>query len=159
MMRNRAGKEVKTKILSDEVRGLRYMDHKPKNEEKQDLVLLRSDAENLIAKAIDRNVSVDTMEKLLAMRRELQEEWAKRRFDEAMANFQAECPIIEKSKKVDFTSKRANTRVTYSYAPLEKIIEQVKEPLAENGFSYTIQTLNEETRIVSIVNVRHIDGH
>src|SRR3954452_13956755 len=118
------------------------MNNKPKKEDTQELVILRGEAESLIAKAIDKNVSVDTMEKLLAMRRELQAEWAKRRFDEAMANFQAECPIIEKSKMVDFTSKRTSTRVTYSYAPLEKIVDQVKGLLAENGFSYTIQTLN-----------------
>src|SRR3954463_7294793 len=135
------------------------MNNNPKKEDTQELVILRGEAESLIAKAIDKNVSVDTMEKLLAMRRELQAEWAKRRFDEAMANFQAECPIVEKTKKVDFVSKRTNQRTNYAYAPLEAIIKQVKELLAENGFSYTIETRNEEARIVSIVNVRHIDGH
>ena len=93
------------------------------------------------------------------MRRELQAEWAKRRFDEAMAAFQADCPIIEKTKKVDFTSKRTGTRTFYSYAPLEGIIKQVKGLLAKHGFSYTIDTQNTETRIVSVIKVRHVDGH
>ena len=93
------------------------------------------------------------------MRRELQEEWAKRRFVEAMSAFQAECPVIEKSKKVDFTSKRTGSRTNYSYAPLDAIVKQVKEKIAIYGFSYTIETENTETRIVSVVKVRHVDGH
>src|SRR3712207_6481134 len=103
------------------------MNTKPRNGETRDLVLMQGQAENLIAKAIDRNVSVETMEKLLAMRKELQAEWAKRRFDEAMAAFQAECPVIEKTRKVDFVSRRTGSRTTYAYAPLDEIVRQVKE--------------------------------
>ena len=135
------------------------MNTKAKKEESQELVVVKGEAESLIAKAIDRNVPVETMEKLLAMRRELQAEWAKRRFDEAMAAFQADCPIIEKTKKVDFTSRRTGKRTFYSYAPLEGIIKQVKGLLAKHGFSYTIDTQNSETRIVSVIKVRHVDGH
>jgi hypothetical protein len=134
------------------------MNTKAKKEGSQGLVL-KGEAESLIAKAIDRNVPVETMEKLLAMRRELQAEWAKRRFDEAMAAFQTECPIIEKTKRVDFVSKRTGMRTIYSYAPLEGIIRQVKGLLAKHGFSYTIDTQNSETRIVSVIKIRHVDSH
>ena len=41
-------------------------------------------AEELISQAIDKGVSVETMEKLLAMRKELKNEWAKEQFDKAM---------------------------------------------------------------------------
>jgi hypothetical protein len=46
------------------------MNTKTKKEEKQDraLVPVKQDAEGLIALAIEKNVSVDTMERLLAMR-------------------------------------------------------------------------------------------
>ena len=43
-------------------------------------------AETLIAQAIDKAVPVETMEKLLAMRRELKAEWAKEQFDAAIAS-------------------------------------------------------------------------
>lgn len=99
------------------------MNTRTKSEETQALSVMQGEAETLIAKAIDKNVSVDTVEKLLAMRRELQEEWAKRRFDEAMSTFQGECPVIEKTKKVDFTSKRTGSRTTYAYAPLDAIVK------------------------------------
>jgi hypothetical protein len=135
------------------------MNTKTKTDETQGLVLMQGQAESLIAKAIDKNVSVETMAKLLTMRKELQEEWAKRRFDEAMAEFQAKCPVIEKTRKVDFVSRRTGSRTTYSYAPLDEIVRQVKEALGEHGFSYTIETQKSETGILSSITVRHIDGH
>ena len=73
-------------------------DHKLNNQEKQETVIMTvsHDIESLIAKAIDKNVSVETMERLLIMRRELKAEWAQTEFDKAMAAFQSECPIIKK---------------------------------------------------------------
>ena len=90
------------------------MDNKSKKEEKQEqaLVPVRHDAEALIAKAIEKNVSVETMERLLAMRRELKTEYAKEQFDNAMAKFQAKCPTIRKTKEV---KTRAGV-VAYRYA-------------------------------------------
>lgn len=110
-------------------------------------------AESLIAQAIEKNVPVETMEKLLAMRRELKAEWAKEEFDKAMANFQAECPIIEKKKRVSFNT------TNYSYAPLEDIVEQVKNLLSKNGFSYTFDTKEAENAIKVICYAKHIAGH
>jgi hypothetical protein len=130
-----------------------------KREETQDLVPMPDQAEALIGKAIDKGVSVETMEKLLAMRRELHTEWAKRRFDEAMAAFQAECPVIEKTKTVDFVSKRTGQRTAYRYAPLDEIVRQVKEKITGYGFSYTIETEHRDREIVSIVTVQHVDGY
>jgi hypothetical protein len=98
------------------------MNDKKNKEEKQDLFIAptNNSIEALIAKAIDKNVPVETMERLLAMRRELRAEWAKEEFDKAMAAFQAECPIIDKSSKVSFGTTR------YSYAALDEIVKEVK---------------------------------
>jgi hypothetical protein len=51
-------------------------DNKLNKQEKQETVIVtvRHDAEALIAKAIDKKVSVETMERLLIMRRELKAE-------------------------------------------------------------------------------------
>ena len=78
------------------------MNHNRANTEKtQETVIMavRHDAEALIAKAIDKNVPVETMERLLAMRRELKAEWAKEEFDKAMSAFQSDCPIIKKRRE------------------------------------------------------------
>lgn len=116
-------------------------------------------AELIISQAISQNVPVETMERLLAMRRELKAEAAKEAFDRSMAYFQSECPVIEKKKKVDFISKRTGNRTNYSYAPLDVIVEQVKPLLQKYGFSYTFDTKNENDRTINFCKVTHELGH
>lgn len=111
--------------------------------------------ESLISQAIAGNVPVDTIERLMAMRRELKEEYAKEQYDRAMAAFQGKCPIIVKTKKVK-TNSGADA---YSFAPLETIVEQVKPILQRHGFSYAVQTETVEGGVRSNVIVTHIGGH
>jgi hypothetical protein len=61
------------------------MNNKAKKEKSQELVVVKGEAESLIAQAIERHVPVETMEKLLSMRRELKQERAKEEYDQAMA--------------------------------------------------------------------------
>src|SRR6478609_2716536 len=116
---------------------------------------VKFDAESLIAKAIESNVPVETMERLLAMRKELKAEWAKEQFDKAMAKFQAECPTIVKTKDV----KTKAGIVAYKYAPIESIVEQVKKPLQDNGFSYSTSMELLQTGVKMSVKITHKDGH
>ncbi len=113
-------------------------------------------AETLIAQAIEKGVPVETMERLLAMRRELKAEWAKEQFDKAMAAFQSNCPTIKKTKAGGKTNAGV---VAYYYAPLESIVEQVKEQIKQNGFSYAIQTKTEDKGVKVTCIVKHVSGH
>ena len=133
-------------------------DHKLNNREKQETVIMavRHDAEALIAKAIDKKVPVETMERLLIMRRELKAEWAQTEFDKAMAAFQSECPIIKKTKGVRTDSEE----IAYKYAPLESIVEQVKGILTKYGFSYSVdQPVAKQGYVKAAVTVKHTAGH
>lgn len=111
--------------------------------------------ETLIAQAIDKNVSVETMERLFALFKEVKAGQAKEAFDTAMSKFQMECPVIVKDKQV----KDSSGRILYSYAPLESIVTQTKEYLAKNGFSYAIQTEMPEGHVKVICTVKHKMGH
>jgi len=110
----------------------------------------------LISQAIDKDVSPETMEKFLAMRRELKAEAAKEAFFKSLAGFQAECPIIVKSA-VGGSEKK----YTYNYAPLDVIVEQTKEFIQKHGFSYTIQARFEKDppAQVAICTIHHTAGH
>lgn len=112
-------------------------------------------AETLIAQAIDSKVPVETMERLLAMRKELKAEWAKEQYDQAMAKFQAECPTIQKTKEV----RTSAGTVAYKYAPLEAIVEQVKQYIQQNGFSYSTSMELLESGVVVELRVTHSSGH
>jgi cytochrome c553 len=113
--------------------------------------------ESLISKAIDKNIPVDVMERLLVIRRELKAEWAKEQYDKAMSEFQAECPIIKKTKGV----RTDEGKVAYKYAPLEAIVDQVKILLSKHGFSYGVnQPESKQQGYIKVAfTVKHKSGH
>jgi hypothetical protein len=113
------------------------------------------DIQGLIAQAIEKNTPVETMERLLAIAKDMKAEWAKEQFTKAMAAFQAECPTIEKTKEI-YTN---DGKLAYKYAPLESIVEQVKEALQRNGFSYSTNMELLETGVKVFVKATHISGH
>lgn len=112
-------------------------------------------AEVLIAQAIQQGTPVETMEKLLAMRKELRAERAKEMFDKSMAKFQEECPVIEKKKVVN--DKGGKER--YKYATLDGIVDQVKGYIAKYDLSYSINVKQDEKFLTVVCTVKHKDGH
>src|SRR3990167_374416 len=115
-----------------------------------------SPAESLISQAIEKGASVETMERLLAMRTQLKKEWAKEQFDIAMAEFQGDCPVIKKTKAGGQTKSGI---VAYYYAPLESIVSQTKDLIKEKGFSYAIQTQTLDGKVKVTCIVKHKSGH
>lgn len=111
--------------------------------------------EAILTQAIDKGVPVETLERLMTMRRELKAEWAKEEFDKAMAKFQSECPTIVKTKEVS----TRDGRVAYRYAPIESIVSQVKDALQRNGFSYSTDQELKDTGVKVTVTVTHSAGH
>lgn len=108
--------------------------------------------EDLFRYAIEKGGGVDTMERLMAVRRELNAEQAKRAFDDAMAAFQAECPVIGKNKRVEGL---------YDYAPFEDIIAAVKPLLGKHRLSFKLDTdiESKDGWVIGICRVKHLDGH
>ena len=111
----------------------------------------------LIQMAIEKKVPVETIEKLLAMRTQLKAEFAKEAFDNDMADFQGECPVIKKSKAGGQTKSGI---VAYSYAPLDKIVSQTKSLISKFGFSYQIKTeMTPDGGVKATCIVKHKLGH
>ena len=121
----------------------------------QQIVTAEFSTEALIARAIDQKVPVETMERLLAMAKEMQAIKAKQEFDKAMAKFQSECPTIVKTKEVHTKSGA----VAYKYAPIESIVEQVKPYLQSNGFSYSTNMEVLPAGVKVTCKITHIAGH
>lgn len=111
--------------------------------------------DNLIAQAIDRNVPVEALQSLLAMRAKLKLEYAEEQYNIAMVGFQSECPIIEKTKPV----RNKHGMLLYKYAAVEKIVAQVKTLLAKHSFSYSFQTQLHESIVMATCTAKHILGH
>jgi len=112
-------------------------------------------AENMIRLAITNKVPVETLERLLEMRDKLKKEKAAENFNHAMADFQADCPTIIKTKIV----KTKAGAIAYKYAPIDSIVEQVKPYLKTYGFSYSIKQIYKDNRVKATCIVKHSDGH
>lgn len=109
----------------------------------------------LLAMAVEKGANIDTLERLMALRKEMLAEKAKEEFNNAMALFQSECPIIEKRKEVT-----TNTgKVAYTYAPIEVIVEQVKVLLQKHGFRYMVSMQYDGITVKATCKVVHAAGH
>lgn len=111
----------------------------------------------MIQQAIDKGLPVETMERLLAMHKELKADAAKEAFDDAMAKLQGEMPVIQKTKSI----KDKSGAERYKYAPIDAIITQTKEYIAKHGFSYAVTTEQSEVvgEVKAICTVKHRMGH
>jgi|SRR5215831_9890778 len=116
------------------------------------------DSQALLAKAIEHNVSVDTLERLLTLRERLRAEQARTAFFAALAAFQGECPIITKTKQITIRPQNG-AAYSYKYAPLDVIVEQVRALLVKHGLSYTIKTRQDEGSLTAICEAHHEAGH
>jgi hypothetical protein len=113
------------------------------------------DLQALMSQAIDKGVSVEVMERLLAMWEKIHERTARKAYFDALLAFQTECPIIEKDTKV--YDKYGNLR--YKYAKIEKIIKTAGPLIAKHGFSYTIKPSQEGDNFTAIIVSTHTNGH
>jgi len=110
--------------------------------------------DNLLLRVVQQKLPVETAREFMQLRREAKAEWAKEQFDNAMAKFQMDCPIIEKKKDV----KNDAGEVIYKYAPIEDILRAVKPIMLDNGFSFRIKTETGDM-VKAICVVTHIKGH
>jgi len=115
-----------------------------------------NEVSNLIQQAIINKTPVEIMERLFVLHKEVKAEKAKEAYVRAMATFQEQCPVIEKTKKV--LNKDGRT-VRYQYAPIDAIAEQIKKPLSENGLSYKWDVENREGFIKAMAIITHQMGH
>ena len=115
-----------------------------------------ADVTALLRQAIEKDVPVETMEKLLTMRRELRAEWARDQYHTALANFQSELPVIKKTRKV--MNKDGKTE-RYSYAPLDSIVAQVKKLLEKHGFSHREDATIDGKFVKAQCIITHRHGH
>lgn len=108
-----------------------------------------------ITEAISKGLPVETMEKLFTLREKVKAEYAKEEFMKAMANFQKNCPVIEKKQEV----KDKQGIVRYKFANLGDIVEQVKKPLGDNNLSYDFITEDLKDQLKVTCTVTHALGH
>jgi len=122
------------------------------------IVLARDTTPNgLLALAIQKDLDIEKLTKLM----ELQERWqaneAKKLFVAAMTAFKKEPPKVVKDMHVDYTTK-AGMRVNYNHASLGNVVASVTEALSQHDMSVNWQTETKE--LVSVTcTITHVAGH
>jgi len=103
----------------------------------------------LLQQAIDRGLTTTDLERLAA----LQERWEERRsaaaFGEALARFQALCPVIKKTRRAEVG------KFGYTYASYDDIHFAIRSLLAECGLSVSFDTMTENNAVKVTCHVRH----
>lgn len=115
--------------------------------------------DQLLALAVNKNLDIDKLAKLMDLQREYNADLARKAFFHALTEFQYSVPEIRKNKKVGFDSKDGSSSVEYSYAPLADIIRQIKEVIKKSNLSYRWEIQDDKDVIHVTCIITHSDGH
>lgn len=112
----------------------------------------------VVERAIEKGITGQDLKELM----DLQERWeanqARKAFDVAMANAQAEMPTIVKNRLVDFATSKGRT--TYRHEDLAEVVETIKPVLHKHGLAHRFRTeqfMRGEKPMVKVTCI--ITGH
>src|SRR3990167_2535670 len=86
--------------------------------------LVRLDPQALLTQAVEKGAGIETLERLVALAKDVRAETAKAAWYEAMAEFQRTSPPIKKTATAKIKTMRAE--YSYHYAPLDQIMAQIQ---------------------------------
>lgn len=116
----------------------------------------------LLAMAIEKNLDIDKLEKLMLMKERFDKKEAEKKFFIAFARFQSIVPDLKKNRLVSFDNKpiEGKTRTTsYFYQELADIALHIRKPLDDCGLSYRWDQKENAGVIELMCILSHIDGH
>lgn len=108
--------------------------------------------------AIEKNVSPEALEKIVALKERMEDRAAAREFNLALNAFQEECPLIPKKSKALITQKSGGEH-DYTYAELDTIANVIRPYLVKHGFSYTWDSKVANALLEVTCHLWHVDGH
>jgi len=112
----------------------------------------------LLRLAVERGLSPEGLERLVALSERVDDRRAERQLSNALRAFQTECASIEKSKHVSVAT-RAGGEYGYDYAPLDVIREAIQPLLDRNGFGVSFDSdLDDKGRLVCVCWLHHEGG-
>lgn len=117
--------------------------------------------QNALIEVVGRkDIDPDRLEKFIDLQIKMEDRQAKKTFNQALSKFQGDCPIIKKTKKINFKAKSGQT-TKYNYSPLDEIVFIAKPFLKSCGLSFTfnVKVNNNQQDAELVTTVAHLDGH
>jgi hypothetical protein len=113
---------------------------------------------SIIQYAIERGAGIDTIERLIALKRQEESDAARRAYNAAFNAFKASPVHINKNKHVDFTGK-TGLRTNYKHATLDNVCDVIGAALAQHKLSYRWETKQDGVKITVTCILSHELGH
>lgn len=104
------------------------------------------------------DIDPDRLEKFLDLQIKMESRQAELAFNNALAMFQGDCPIIKKTRKIDFVASSGKS-TKYNYSPLDEIVHIIKPILERYGLSFSFNVNAGEKSSTLFTKIRHRDGH
>jgi len=125
------------------------------------LAVIPADPLAMISTAMESGaIEPATLKELVDMMERREDRLAVQAFNKAMADFQAECPIISKNKRAEIKSKKgAGSSYGYNYAGYAFIMQEIKPLLNVCGLSLSFSSTKEGGPARIACKVSHRDGH
>jgi hypothetical protein len=112
---------------------------------------------DLIAKALEEDVSMDKIERLLDLKDRWEKTEAEKAYNEAIAQFKTENVKITKDGTVDFSS--AKGRTYYRFETLASVVNTVVPLLAKYGLNHSWRTGQDGGSVKVTCKLAHAQGH
>jgi hypothetical protein len=112
----------------------------------------------LLRIALEKGASVEAIEKLMALHERMSDRQAAIEFNQALADFQSECPPIRKTSTASIVTTGGG-QYGYKYAELDEIARTTRPLLTKHGLSYTWDSKAVEGLLEVVCTVRHVGGH
>jgi hypothetical protein len=113
---------------------------------------------DLVRYAMDREVDLDRLERLMDMQMKWEQREAHKAYTEAMADFKRNAPTINQDKYVSFETGKGTT--AYSHATIGNVTGKIIGALAEHGFSHRWIPARGEGGLISVTcEITHKLGH
>ena len=109
--------------------------------------------------ARDPSIEISRLERLMDMRRQMEQDAAKRAFIAAKADAKAEIPPIRKNRHVGFESKGGGAATDYWHEDLAEIARTIDPILTKHGLDYSWKTEQAPGKITVHCILKHRDGH
>ena len=117
-----------------------------------------TDVQSLLRHALDKGVSVETMEKLVSLHERVADRQAAQEFAAALAQFQDTVPPIERKTTANVATSSGVT-YSYRYAELDEIVRTIQPVLRQNALSFTWDSRTEGENLSCTCTLRHVNGH
>lgn len=108
---------------------------------------------HLLNIAIEKGADLDKLEKLMDLQMRWEQSNARKAYHEAMAQFKANPPEIEKDKKVAY----GNTK--YNHASLSNVTAKINSELSKYGLSASWTTTQTDKGVTVTCKISHVLGH